>query len=391
MELEENIPAMEDRLIARKILLIFVGSAASIHISKNIVEKQPSIAMENEFMIIETSKDMFNTAIKTISRSFYDAYRRTTRKDVAESKGFPYSTFMSRLKNNSVLLDGGGGGAVPEAGLRFYNTQRHAIVEKIEKIIIETDCYGVVVIGCSGKGTGSLVAPALINDLSGSTIVPTPIGIILLPFRFASTDINNAMMTIRYIIDNNVPTILVDYEHALQMFLYMRGEEPKSAMINQVYASAVDAITRVLSVLIETLNYGQFCLPPIDWSDLESILRMKGRVGTISYSFRRRKDDFDTNWKSDLNRMVLLRTKSKPDVTHTFTVIRSGTSIDIGTVEELSKYFRVGWHTTRHLSPVLTIGEGYTIANIIWGFDPSDIEPELKETKLGWLDRLRGM
>ena len=83
MGYEELIPAMEDKLIARKILLIFVGSASSIHISKNVIARQPKIALENEFMIVETSKDMFNTAIKTIARSYHDAYRRTVRKDVA--------------------------------------------------------------------------------------------------------------------------------------------------------------------------------------------------------------------------------------------------------------------------------------------------------------------
>jgi len=385
----EVVPSFEDRLIARKILIVFVGSASSIHISRAIMGKQPRIALENEFMVIETSKDMFNTAIKTISRSYYDAYRREARKDITDQKGFPYSTFQHKLKENSILLNQRGGGATPEVGLRYYNKVRHSVIEKIEQIILDNDCYGAVVIGCAGKGTGTLTTPALVNDMLGSSIIPQPLGIISLPFRFATTDINNAKMTINYVIDNSVPVILTDYEHALNMYLYLRDEKPQTARIDAVYGAAVDAITCVLSVLIETLNYGQFCLPPIDWSDIESILKIKGRVGTVSYCFRRRKDEFDENWREDLDRMVLLRTKTKPDVTNTFTVIRSGTSIDIETVETISKYFRKVWNTTRHLSPVLTVGEGFTIANIIWGFDPADIDPEVKEMKIGWLERLR--
>ena len=396
MEEGIRIPSLEEKLITRKLLIITCGTTASVHFLRGIFEKKPQIALENEFMVVETSKDQFSIAVKTISACYYAAYRRSVKKEVSTPKGTPYSTFQHRLVENSVLLAKGGGGATPEVGLRYYNEKRGEVLSKIESIVMPPDepekgCYGIIVIGCSGKGTASLVTPALINDILENALLPAPIGVITLPFRFAKTGVDNAKMTVDYIVDNGVPVIFCDYAHAYRMYWYLKGEKIKSIPINQAYSAVVDALATVLSVLIEALNYGQYTLPPIDWSDLISTLYNKGAVGTISYSYRRTIEEFSSNWKNDLDNLLLLRTKSTPTKTNVVTIMRSGAGIPLDIVESIYKYFRYTWHAEKHLTPTLSIGEGFTLANMIFGFDPRDIDPELKEMGLTWLERLRGV
>jgi len=394
MEEGIKIPSLEEKLITRKLLIVTCGTTASLHFLRGIFEKQPQIALENEFMIVETSRDQFTIAVKAISACYYAAYRKSVGKDIERPKGTPYSIFQHKLIKNSVLLAEGGGGATPETGLRYYNEQSNKVLQKIEEIVRPESgegCYGIMVLGCSGKGTATLVAPALINDILGSTVLPAPIGVITLPFRFAKTGVDNAKMTIDYIVDNGIPVVLCDYAHAYHMYWYLKGEKIKMIPINKAYNAVVDALATVLSVLIEALNYGQYTLPPIDWSDLTSTLYDKGLAGTISYSYQRTLEDFAAKWRHDLDNLLLFKTKSPPKKTNVLTIMKAGAGIPLDIGEQIYKYFRYVWHAEKHLTPLLSMGEGFTLANIIFGFDPRDVDPELKEMGLTWLEKIRGV
>ena len=387
--LEEDVFEIENRLIMRKLLIITAGSSASIHLLKGIVMRNPEIILENEFMIIETSKDMYDTAIKTLAAAYHVAWKRVKKRDMSDvGKGFPYPLFMKKLKENSVLLAMYGGATTPELGLRHYNERRNSLLSKIENIVLDNDCYGVVVIGCSGKGTGTLITPALISDLCTAS-VPHPLGFISLPFRFRMTDVNNAKKTIEYIVNNSVPCFLIDYEHALPMYLYLSGDKNIRPTVSAVYSCVVNGIANVLGTLIEALNYGQFCSPPMDWSDMLPLLSMKGCVGTLTYSHRNREEDFIKMWREDLSRLILMRTRTKPPSTNVVSIIRSGAGVPLELTESLSEYYSKAFNSRRHEMYVLEHGEGYTIASLIYGFDPQNIEPPMEYKKLGFFERFK--
>ena len=187
-----------------------------------------------------------------------------------------------------------------------------------------------------------------------------------------------------------MPCFLLDYEHALNMYLYLTEEKPRKPTVSSVYRCVVDALANVLGALIEALNYGQYCSPPMDWSDLMPLMGLKGSVGTVAYTFRMRDEEFLKNWKKDLDRLILFRTKSKPSETNVMSIIRSGAGVPLELTELLSEYYSKSWNSRRHDLYVLEHGEGFTIASMIYGFDPRNIEPELKYKKFGWLGGIFG-
>jgi len=381
----------ENRLIARKLLIISVGSSASIHLLRGIAAKEPSILFENEFIIIETSEDMFNIAVETLTATYRSYYGHKVGEEPEKFKGFPTSTFKHKLIQNGILLAKGGGATTPELGLKYYTEKRNFTLTRISKVFREYNCNGIVVLGCVGKGTATLVTPALINDIftNKGVDLPHPLGFIALPFRFRRTDAINAKKTIEYIVDNSVPVFLLDYEHALDIFLYLTKERPKRPTVSTVYQSVVGGLAYVLSALIDALNYGQYCSPPIDWSDLMPLFEMKGAVGTLAFSYHTREDEMLRKWKADLDRLLMLRNKSKPSRTSAITIVRSGSGIPLELTENLSEYYARSWKTERHEIYTLERGEGYTIATLLYGFDPLKIDPEVRHKSYSLLDRIK--
>ena len=367
----------------RRLLIITVGSSASIHLLGGVARVYPDVLFRNKIMIIETSKKMFNDAIDYLAKIYHINYaKRKGKKPEEQKQGFPTSTFKGELIRNSVLLAEGGGGATPEKGLGFYNNKKEKVLEKIVNIVSGEESggrelSGILVIGAAGKGTGTLVTPALLRDLYQTEGVPKPLGFMTLPFRFDEASINNAKKIMDVL--HEIPIFLLDYERVIGSYIYMTGNVPeKDIPITQLYRMVVEALSVTLSSLIEALNFSTECNPPLDYSDIMPILK-KGDVGTITYSVRAKRDDFFKKWKDDVSTLLLLRTKNRPKSTRAVTILK-GVDIPLGITRDVAKFYKKYFNATPQ-QYILNRGSGYSIVSLIHGFDPNDIDPPLSSEK----------
>lgn len=385
---EQEVEEFTIKRKPKRMHIITCGSSAAIHVLSNTIAKSPDILFNNEFTLIETSEAQLINAIDVLTETYRKYYSIKVGRKPEKFKGFPVSTFYHKLKQNAILINRAGGAAKPEEGLRYYNENREMLLRRLLTTFYDNDCCGIIILGCSGKGTGTLVTPALISDLSKISDLPHPIGFITLPFRFRRPDTVNASKTISFIVDNSVPCFLLDYEHALYIFLYMTEERPKHPTDKVVYGAVTQCLARVLSTFIQTLNHGDKTSPPMDYSDVITQFELKGTVGTIAYSYRTRLEEFLSKWQSDLDNLLLLRTRRKPDKTNVVTILRSAAGIPLEVEEKLSDYYTKNWNSLP-LMYTLEKGEGYTIASLIYGLDPLDIDPPLKYKPLKWSERLK--
>ncbi|RLI73824.1 hypothetical protein DRP04_15375, partial [Archaeoglobales archaeon] len=160
----------EFETLTRKMLIITVGSSASIHLLGNMAEKYPDLLFRNKIMIIETSKKCLGDAINHLAYIYHSHYATSKgKKPEDQRKGFPTSMFKGELKRNSILLAEHGGATTPELGLSYYNAKRKEVVDKIASLVHEEneekEVTGIVILGASGKGTGTLITPALARDI----------------------------------------------------------------------------------------------------------------------------------------------------------------------------------------------------------------------------------
>ena len=375
----------------RRLLIISVGSSASIHLLGGVASQYPDLLFKNRIMIVETSRKMFSDAIDHLTTIYKRNYAKIKGKSEEELKeGFPFSKFKSELKENSVLLAEGGGGATPEKGLAYYNEKKDEILAKITELIAgetgEREISGIVILGCAGKGTGTLITPALARDLMREPDVPKPIAFLTIPFRFDRMSIDNASKIRDFL--REVPLFLLDYERAIGGYVYLSGQVPRRDIaITHLYKMVVGALSNVLSTLIEALNYSIECNPPLDWSDIIPILQ-PGDIGTVTYSLRFRREDFMTKWKNDLSTLLLLRTRSRPTRTRSVAIIR-GIDVPLGIVEEITDYMYKFLGSSPRLY-ILNRGPDFRIIVLVHGFSPEDISPPLVPGK-GILQRILGL
>jgi len=381
---------MTDDMV-RRLLIISIGSSASIHLLGGIAQLYPDLLFKNKIMIIETSRKMFNDAIDNLARIYHRNYAKMRgRSEEEQPKGFPTSTFKAELKENSILLAEGGGGATPEKGLAFYTEKRDIVLGKIAELITnesgEREVSGIVVLGCAGKGTGTLITPALTRDLMREPDIPKPLSFVTIPFRFDKMSIENAMKIQDFL--HEVPLFLLDYERAVGGYVYLSGEVPrKDIAITHLYRMVVGALSNVLSTLIEALNYSIECNPPLDWSDIIPILQ-PGEIGTITYSLRYRRDEFMSKWRDDLTTLLLLRTKTRPSRTRSVMIVR-GVDIPLGLAEDTTSFMEKFLGSSPRLY-ILNRGPDFRIVAMVHGFDPTQITPPLRPGK-GILERLIGI
>jgi len=383
----------ENEEIVRNFLIITVGSSASIHILGSVAEVYPDLLRNNEIMIIETSKKTFRDAIDYLSRIYHRHYARSKGKDEKEQKfGFPSSLFKSRLEENSILLGESGGGAVPDRGLGLFEEKREDVLNKIAEIVkgekTGKELSGIIIIGATGKGTGTLVTPALVEALWRVENIPKPLGFITIPFRFEEDQVMNAAKIVEREYLKRVPLFVIDYERALGCYLYQHPQEREREIPTiKLYEMVTEALKITLKNLLEALNFSIQCSPPLDWSDLLPILQ-EGKIGTIAFSYRKTRDEFSKYWKDDLQTQLLLRTKSRPKHTRAVIIAR-GKDIPLGVDKNLIKFHRsfLNAIARRHL---LVRGEDYSIVSLIHGFNPEDITPPLR-TGTSLIERLLGI
>ena len=366
-------------LITRKLLIITVGSSASIHLLGSMASKYPDLLFRNKIMIIETSKKCLGDAINYLTYIYHSHYVTKKGKNPEETKmGFPSTTFKAELKSNSVLLAEHGGATTPELGLSYYNAKRNEVLDKISSIVHEEEeekeVTGIIILGATGKGTGTLITPALTRDLLDRGDMPRPFTFVTLPFRFEKTALLNCKKMVEAI--KSTPVFILDYERALGMHMYLTGEAiEKSVPIVRLWKRVVEALSTTLATLIEALNLSTKCNPPMDWSDITRILK-PGRVGTIAYTFRQSKDEFIKNWMNDISTLLLMRTKTVPQSLSAITIIR-GVEIPFEIPQNIEKYYSKRFNAKTHDYFILEHGKGYTIVSLLFGFDPSNIYPPL--------------
>ncbi|RLA85673.1 MAG: hypothetical protein DRG31_02380 [Deltaproteobacteria bacterium] len=396
---EEEVPLeplvdFDERLIMRKLLIISVGSSASIHLLRSICSQVPEILFEDEIVIVETSRDMLHLAIKGLSAAFQEAYVRVKKKRVSKDK-FPTTAFEGRLKENAILLAEHGGATTPERGASYYSQKRNTVLQKIENIVSEREISGIVVIGCTGKGTGTLVTPMLLEDLIAMSdeVFPHPLGFITIPYRFFQMDISNCAKAMKYVVENDIRCFLIDYEQALMVYRYTQGrEEAKKGLkikADAIWKLVVRNISTVLSTLIDALNFGQYCSPPIDWSDLLPMYELQGTVGTVMCVVRDREEDLMREWRDTLDNSVFLMTKTKPSETRGMTIVRSGAGVSIDFLENIDRYYTEVWNSKKHLTSHLTRGRQFTVATLLYGFDPLQIVPPIEYRKESAYEKIK--
>ena len=380
----------EEEDFVRRLLVISVGSSASIHLLGGVATEYPDLLFKNKIMIIETSKKMLNDAIDHLTRIYNIHYSKMRGKEPSETKHtFPPNKFKAELRNNSILLAEHGGGATPERGLAYYQNRRADVLEKIVEIVSgetgEKEISGIIVLGSAGKGTGTLVTPTLVGDLMKEKGIPKPLGFQTLPFRFDKVAIENARKILDII--RNVPMFLLDYERVIGSYIYLSGEiPPKDISMIALYKMVVSALSTTLSTLIEALNYSIKCNPPLDWSDIITILK-PGDIGTITYTVRFRKDEFMKKWQDDLTTLLLLRTNNRPMRTRGVVIIK-GIDIPFGVSKGVSEFFSKFFNAEAQ-QYLLNRGNGFSIVALVHGFDPYDITPPLQPSG-GILRRIFG-
>jgi len=369
---------MSDDLV-RRFLIITVGSSATIHLLGSVAEIYPEILFYNKIMIVETSRKVFDDAIDHLSEIYHRHYAaKKGREPEEQKKGFPTSSFKHELRENSILLATEGGGAVPDRGLGYFEDHKDDVINKIAEIVKgesgSRELSGILVLGAAGKGTGTLVTPALVKELMNKPGVPKPIGILTIPFRFEEGHILNAERITDYL--EKVPLFLLDYERAVGNYLYQHPDvKEKEIPTVELYNMVVEALKVMLKNLIEALNFSTKCNPPLDWSDLLPIIQ-PSKVGTITYCQRATRDEFIKHWKDDLATQLLLRTKSRPRATRAAIIVR-GKDIPLGVDKELTRFHRKYFNAiaNRYL---LVRGDDFSIVSLIHGLDPKDITPPIR-------------
>lgn len=367
--------------IVRRFLIITVGSSASIHLLGSVARIYPEILLYNKIMIVETSKKVRDDAIDNLASIYHANYSESKGKKPEEQRfGFPTSNFKHELMENSILIASEGGGNVPDQGLGFFEDKRTDVINKITEIVKGEkegkELSGILILGAAGKGTGTLVTPALSLEIMKQPSLPKPISLLTIPFRFEEGNILNAEKLIEYSYLEKVPLFLLDYERVVGSYLYQHKDiKERDIPTTELYNMVIDALRITLKNLIEALNFSTKCNPPLDWSDLMPIIQ-QGKVGTITYCYRRTKDEFIKYWKDDLAIQLLLRTKSKPKKTRAAIIVR-GKDIPLGVDKELIKFHRKYFNAiaNRYL---LVRGEDFSIVSLVHGLDPKDITPPIK-------------
>jgi len=379
--------------ITRRLLIIGVGSSACIHILPRVLSRNPEVLFQNEIMLIDTSSASLRAAVNQVTKAYQEWHSKKMGVIPQKDKTFPVNLMKRKISDNAVLIGGEGGGASPQNGLKIFEDNQDVVINKIDMLITESEIDGIVVIGCSGKGTATLTAPTLVKiifDTFGRTGV-FPLGILTLPFRFRPSDNANAKMSIDHIADYQIPMILLDYECALHAYMYLEGKRPRGPTTRVVYECVSKMIGDVLSVIIEALNMADRCDPPIDWSDLMKMYNLAGKVGTFAYGYARSEDEVKKKWKSDIENTIMLKTKSMPEETAGITILRSEAGFPMELTKTIGDYLRKSWKSPGHIIYELYTGGGYTIATVLFGFDPRDITPEVTPTSKGILHKLFGL
>jgi len=400
VELEE-----ERKEVLRRALIITVGTSASIHIFSRLMFMYPEIILNNTLCITETSKDMIDEAINVIAEGYKKIY--SARRGVSEriyAGRFPVTTLISKLKSDKFAFAEYGGANIPHHGLELYLRKRSEFIEHVRNIVERDNCKVAIILGCAGKGSATLQAPAITADLMKECLetpgMPVPIAFITLPFRANRAGTINAQHTLKFLakpeayenlikvpVETPIPTVLIDYERALDAYFYLTKEKPKRITMNAVFARAVDAMNIVLSTFLKALNYPRLCSPPIDPSDLLSLISMKGKVGVLNYTMRDNIDELMAKHSHDLDVLVSMRTDPMPTEVNVLTVFMAK-EVPLEAMDALDAYY-----TAKGAKNFLFIGLNKDakaiIASLMYGFDPLAISPSMTPKAYRWTERIK--
>jgi len=383
-------------MLVRRLLIIGVGSSANIHLLYSISQKTPDILFNNEILLIETSRHSLAIAINKLYEVYKSAYKRLPITANREELLKPHEFKQKLITTHSILLAEEGGAANPERGLSYYGQKANEVMDKISNIFLQNDLSGVVIIGSAGKGTGTLITPYLVKDL-WDTLGIEILGFITLPFRTHKTEVDNTKLLIDHLTDrgmtpSKVPLFLLDYEKGIDIYLHQakksREKRVGEPRVGEIYKIVVSPLASTIATIVEALNFGEVCSPPMDWSDLSILFENMRGVGTIVYGAYGREEDMMESWKEDLTAQRFLQTKSTPETTNAITIIKSGTSVTVRFLDELSEYYSKSLNAKRHTIYVLERGNGIFITSLVFGFDARTIVPPIAVRKLSFWQRL---
>ena len=375
---------LDERTI-RKLLIVGVGSSAGIHLLRQVVYKAPEIMFNNELFLVETSKDVFELTVHNLYRIYKSVYEKLD-KDQKTEYPLPHQFKDKLLTTHNALLHTKGGATQPERGLNYFREKKAEVLNKIDRIMMENNLTGVVIIGNAGKGTGTLVTPELVNSLRD--MYEVVFGFLSLPLRLNRTEKFNAAKALVYIKDNRIPVFLLDYERAKEIYEYQHGLKTTKVRLGEIYREVIEPLSLALSIVIKTLNYAEYCTSPIDWSDFRTLFEIEG-VGTLAYVNTNNEETFLKKWKRDIEHQIFLKTKSVPREASVITILQSSTDVPYELAEDISMYFAKRYNA-REMNSLYTLmyGQGYNMVSFISGFSVDAIEPSIIEK--GWLSKLRG-
>jgi hypothetical protein len=296
----------------------------------------------------------------------------TSRKDHERVRLIFKKERIGQYRNfNMVLtgeeqLHGFGAGKDYKFGLKAYKATREKILDDLEKLHKQYKFKIAFTVATLGGGCGTMTLGEVSRDIREHLeLRVTPICTI--PFRReGELLISNALTGLNHISSMGLNPLIFDNER-MMMF---------SDSVKEGVEKANTIISRLMSSLVDLVEFGDFATPPIDIIDITRLIMPQ--CGLFSVAFSDNPKDFRKNWKSYLefsksvvskpiertNAFVMFRAKAFP---HTLT-------------EEVISYLRNNYKTKEIIPTTMEEDRfaGFTTLVMIWGLSISEIQPNLR-------------
>jgi cell division GTPase FtsZ len=280
-----------------------------------------------------------------------------------------YKNFQMALIGEEEL-HGYGAGKDASFGQKAYKSSRDKILDNLEKLHKQYNFKIAFTMATLGGGCGTMSLGEIskdIRDYLGLRVTP----ICTIPFRReGDLLIGNAKRGLSHISFMGLNPLIFDNER-MMMF---------SDSVKEGVEKANTIIARLLSSLVDLVEFGGFATPPIDIVDITRLIMPQ--CGMFSVAFSDNPKDFRKNWKDyiEFSKSVNSRPIEK---TNAFVMFKAK-AFPHNLTEEVISYLRTNYKT-KEIIPTTMEDEkfaGFTALTMIWGLSISDIQPALKSKEL---------
>lgn len=276
-----------------------------------------------------------------------------------------YKNFKMTLVGEEEL-HGFGAGKDYTFGLKAYKSSRAEILDDLEKLHKQYKFKIAFTVATLGGGCGTMTLGEVSKDIRehlGLRVTP----VCSIPFRReGELLIGNALTGLNHISAMGLNPLIFDNER-MMMF---------SDSVKEGVEKANTIISRLLSSLVDLVEFGGFATPPIDIVDITRLIMPQ--CGLFSVAFSDNPKDFKKNWKNYLG--FSKSVDSKPiERTNAFVMFKAR-AFPHSLTEEVLSYLRNSYKTKEIIPTTMEEDRfaGFTVLVIIWGLSISEIHPRLK-------------